>query len=148
MRSLANIEDLYEIPHHGILTRRQTCKWFKPSSKILYWPFQGGSFFCGSFIFFCLVFAMPFMHVCLYVHCGHLLGKSWSLGSRLWCLTVSLSHSHWYPGSGVVLDCIDSWSLRLYLLRNYTVIHLSRNIDFSGLGFLYDFLWFYWCYCE
>ena len=21
---------------------------------------------------------------------------------------VSLSHSHWYPGSGVVLDCIDS----------------------------------------
>ena len=24
------------------------------------------------------------------------------------CLTVSLSLSHWYPGSGVVLDCIDS----------------------------------------
>ena len=22
--------------------------------------------------------------------------------------TVSLSLSHWYPGSGVVLDCIDS----------------------------------------
>ena len=22
--------------------------------------------------------------------------------------TVSLSHSHWYPGSGVELDCIDS----------------------------------------
>ena len=30
------------------------------------------------------------------------------LGSLLWCLTVSLSLSHWYPGSGVVLDCIDS----------------------------------------
>ena len=30
------------------------------------------------------------------------------LGSRLWCLTVSLSLSHWYPGSDVVLDCIDS----------------------------------------
>ena len=25
-----------------------------------------------------------------------------------WCLTVSLSLSHWYPGSGVVLDYIDS----------------------------------------
>ena len=25
----------------------------------------------------------------------------------LWCLTVSLSLSHWYHGSGVVLDCID-----------------------------------------
>ena len=24
------------------------------------------------------------------------------------CLTVSLSLSHWYPASGVVLDCIDS----------------------------------------
>ena len=30
--------------------------------------------------------------------------------------TVSLSLSHWYPGSGVVLDCIDSWSLHPYLL--------------------------------
>ena len=30
------------------------------------------------------------------------------LGSRLWCVTVSLSLSHWCPGSGVVLDCIDS----------------------------------------
>ena len=29
-------------------------------------------------------------------------------GSRLWCLTVSLLLSNWYPGSGVVLDCIDS----------------------------------------
>ena len=26
----------------------------------------------------------------------------------VWCLTVSLSISHRYPGSGVVLDCIDS----------------------------------------
>ena len=31
-------------------------------------------------------------------------------GSRLWCLTVSLLLSHWCPGSGVVLDCIDSCS--------------------------------------
>ena len=31
-----------------------------------------------------------------------------SLGLRLWCLTVSLSLSHWYPGSGVAVDCIDS----------------------------------------
>ena len=34
-------------------------------------------------------------------------GKGRLLGSRLWCLTVSLSLFHWYPGSGVVLDCID-----------------------------------------
>ena len=49
-----------------------------------------------------------FVRICLYVLCGHLLGKDWPLGSRLWCLTVSLSLSHWHPGSGVVLDCIDS----------------------------------------
>ena len=32
--------------------------------------------------------------------------------------TVSLSLSHWYPGSGVVLDCIDFWSLHPYFLSN------------------------------
>ena len=37
--------------------------------------------------------------------------KGWPLGYRLWCLTLSLSLSHWYPGSGVVLDCINAWSL-------------------------------------
>ena len=49
-----------------------------------------------------------FVHVCLYVPCGHLPGKGGPLGSRLWCLTVSPLLSYWYPGSGVVLDCIDS----------------------------------------
>ena len=29
---------------------------------------------------------------------------------------VSLSLSHWYPGSGMVPDCIDSRSLHPYLL--------------------------------
>ena len=28
-----------------------------------------------------------FVPVCLYMPCGHLLGKGWPLGSRLWCLT-------------------------------------------------------------
>ena len=58
-------------------------------------------------MFFCSVFAMP---LCASVHvpCDHLLGKGCPFGSRLWCLTVSLSLSHWYRESGVVLDCIDS----------------------------------------
>ena len=84
---------------------------FKPSSKIFYWPFQG-----GTFMFFPSCVCYAFVRVYLYVPCGHLLGKGWPLGSRLWCLTVSLSLTHWYPGSGVVLDCIDSWSLHPYLL--------------------------------
>ena len=54
-------------------------------------------------IFVVSIFVWPF-------YTGHLLGKGWPLGSYLWCLIVSLSLSHWYLGSGVVLDCIDSWS--------------------------------------
>ena len=54
----------------------------------------------------CVCYA--FVQVCLFVPCGHLLGKGWSLDPSLWCLNVSLSLSHWYPVSGVVLDCIDS----------------------------------------
>ena len=65
-------------------------------------------FFCGSFMFlFCLVFAM---------FCARLfVCASWSpagKGLTSWLSfvvsSVSLSLSHWYPGSGVVLDCIDS----------------------------------------
>ena len=55
---------------------------------------------------FCLVFAMSLctsVYMCFVVTCWER-----ALGSRLWCLTVSLSLSQWYPGSGVVLDCIDS----------------------------------------
>ena len=52
---------------------------------------------------FGLVFAV-FVCVCLYVLCGHLLASWLSFVVS----TVSLSLSHWYPGSGVVLDCIDS----------------------------------------
>ena len=58
--------------------------------------------------FFLSCVCYVFVCVCLYVPCGHMLGKDRPLGSRLWCLTVSLSLSRWYPGSGVELDCIDS----------------------------------------
>ena len=58
--------------------------------------------------FFLSCVCYVFVRVCLYVLCGHLLGKDLPLGIRFWCLTVSLSLSHWYPGSGVVLGCIDS----------------------------------------
>ena len=44
-----------------------------------------------------------------------------------WCLTLSLSISHWYPGSGVVLDCIDSWSLHPYLLQTDILAGISSG---------------------
>ena len=64
--------------------------------------------FCGSFMFlFCLVFAM---------FCARLFmcalwspaGKGLTSWLSFVVSSVSLSLSHWYPGSGVVLDCIDS----------------------------------------
>ena len=55
--------------------------------------------------FYCLVFGMP---LCAAVYLG-LVVTFWERAglSALVC-GVSLSLSHWYPGSGVVLDCNDS----------------------------------------
>ena len=59
-------------------------------------------------MFFCLVFAMPLyasVYMCLVVTCWE---RADLLGSHLWCLTVNLLLSHWYPRSGMVLYFIDS----------------------------------------
>ena len=55
---------------------------------------------------FCLVFAMfcARLFMCFVVTCWEKL-TSWL---SFVVSSVSLSLSHWYPGSGVVLDCIDS----------------------------------------
>ena len=54
---------------------------------------------------FCLVFAMSLcasVYMCFVVTC-------WERADLLALVSgVSLSLSHWFPGSGVVLDCIDS----------------------------------------
>ena len=55
---------------------------------------------------FCLVFAMSLcasVYMCFVVTC-------WGLASWLSFVvsTMGLSLSNWYPGSGVVLGCIDS----------------------------------------
>ena len=46
---------------------------FKPSSKIFYWPFQGGTAFVDLWwFFFCLVFVMPLcasVYLCLVITC-------------------------------------------------------------------------------
>ena len=55
---------------------------------------------------FCLVFAMSLcasVYMCFVVTC-------WERADLLALV------SHWYPGSVVVLDCIDSSSLHPYLL--------------------------------
>ena len=46
-----------------------------------------------------------FFHSAYHDQLGHTGGFSWL---SFVVSSVSLSLSHWYPGSGVVLDCIDS----------------------------------------
>ena len=58
-------------------------------------------------LMFCLVFAISLcasVYMCFVVTCWERL-TSWL---SFVVSAVSLSLSHWYPGSGVVLDCIDS----------------------------------------
>ena len=84
--------------------------WFKPSSKdiftdsskavLLLWVNFAINVSCLSC---CLV--------CLLLPSCHLLGKGWHLGSRLRCFIVFCHFPMLYAMSGVVLDCIDSWSL-------------------------------------
>ena len=65
-------------------------------------------FFCGSFMFlFCLVFAMfcARLFICALWSPA---GKGLTSWLSFVVSSVSLSLSHWYSGSGVVLDCIDS----------------------------------------
>ena len=113
--------------------------WFKPSSKIFNWLFQGGTSFVDLLCFCSVLCLLCFVRVCLYVLCGHLLGKGCPLGSRLWCLTESLSLSHWYFGSGVVLDCIDSWSLRPYLLLVFKL-----NIVMAAYRHIWRHIHYWW----
>ena len=117
---------------------------FKPSSKIFYWPFQGGASFVDHLCYFCLVLLC--FHARLLMPCGHLLGKGWPLRSRLWCLIVTLSLSHWYPRSGVVLDCIYSWSLPSFLLSSKSKLKFVGSVHAKikpGLKIPSCAKWFY-----
>ena len=78
-----------------------------------------------------VLFCYAFMHACLLMPCGHLLGKGWPLGSRLQCLIVTFPPSNWYPGSGVVRDCIDSWSVPFFLLWLFYGV-ISTNFTRTG----------------
>ena len=83
---------------------------FKPSSKIFYWPFQGSTSFVDLLCFFSVL--------CLLCLCVHLficaLRSPAGKGLPSW-LSFVVSNSEFvtfplvsYPGSGVVLDCMDS----------------------------------------
>ena len=76
-------------------------------------------FFCGSFLLlmFCVCHAYLSFHCSLVVTCWERADLLTGLYVKFSCV-LSLFH-FWCSGSGVVLDCIDSWSLLSCLLCKY-----------------------------
>ena len=83
----------------------------------------------------CVCYA--FVHICLYVSCGHLLGKGWPLGSRLWVchFPIGILGQVWY----LIVSIPDLCTLTyLFLLRQglsehefygYLVYKLKKIVD-------------------
>ena len=89
--------------------------------------------YCTSFVdllCFCSVLCLLcFVRVCLYVLRGHLLGKGWPLGSRLWCLLwvchfpIGILGQVWY----LIVSIPDLCSLTYFyitLIKSY--VHCNR----------------------
>ena len=81
--------------------------------------FQGGTSFVDLLCFCSVLCLLCFVRVCALWSPA---GKGLTSWLSFVVSTVSLSLSHWYPGSGVVLNCIDSRSLHPYLLY-FTLFH-------------------------
>ena len=76
---------------------------------IIEWlTFQGGTSFV-DLLCFCSVLCLLCLFASLFI-CAlwSPAGKGLTSWLSFVVSTVSLSLSHWYPGSGVVLDCVDS----------------------------------------
>ena len=103
---------------------------FKPSSKIFYWPFQGGTSFVDLLCFCSVLCLLCFVRVCLYVLCGHLLGKGWPLGSRLWCLLwvchfpIGILGQVWYLIVSIPDLCTLTYFYLIKTVTEYVYTHV------------------------
>ena len=101
----------------------------KPSSKILYWPFQGGTSFVDLLCFCSVLCLLCFVRVCFYVLCGHLLGKGWPLGSRLWCLLwvchfpIGILGQVWYLIVSIPDLCTLTYFLHIQCIHNLVTLN-------------------------
>ena len=115
---------------------------FKPSSKIFYWPFQGGTSFVDLLCFCSVLCLLCFVRVCLYVLRGHLLGKGWPLGSRLWCLLwvchfpIGILGQVWYLIVLIPDLCKLTYFNKciygvFFIYFFFSIIHYSLKSDYS-----------------
>ena len=114
-----------------------------------FWPFQGGTSFVDLFMFFFSCVCYVFVRVCLYVLCGHLLGKGWPLGFRLRCLFVNLSSlaslCSWAQASlletklveNLRLSCDKDHILLQILFLTFKKFKSRRNQNDLELDFIY-----------
>ena len=120
---------------------------FKPSSKIFYWPFQGGTSFVDLLCFCSVLCFLCFVRVCLYVLCGHLLGKGWPLGSRLWCLLwvchfpIGILGQVWY----LIVSIPDLCTITYFSkLRNHILTYKLYGNFNTILSWNVRLLWHVW----
>ena len=105
----------------------------------LYWPFQGGTSFVDLLCFCSVLCLLCFVRVCLYVLRGHLLGKGWPLGSRLWCLLwvchfpIGILGQVWY----LIVSIPDLCNLTYFGMTVDPAPHRGNFDDYNFLILLY-----------
>ena len=123
----------------------------RPSSKIFYWPFQGGTSFVDLLCFCSVLCLLCFVRVCLYVLCGHLLGKGWPLGSRLWCLLwvchfpIGILGQVWYLIVSIPDLCTLTYSEVKSALGQLGLVQFPLlSMVMASWSLLWDFSVTYW----
>ena len=113
-----------------IRVRLAPWNWFKPSSKIFYWPFQGGISFVDDLCYICLVFVML-----LHLFIAALWLPEWK-GLTSWLLFVIfimillLSHL-------VSWDRCGTWLYQFLILAVFlTLVSLGSFSILSSSGFI------------
>ena len=96
---------------------------FKPSSKIFYWPFQGGTFFLIFYVFFCL--CLLCLCTCLFI-CALWSPAGKGLTSRLsfvvsYCRFVTFPLVSW-------VRC-GTWLYRFLILAPFLILILANHAN-------------------
>ena len=138
---------------------------FKPSSKIFYRPFQGGTSFVDLLCFFCLVFAMPLymsIYMCLVVTCweralvcGVLLWVCYfpiGILGQVWYLIVSipylctLTYMYFQKCKNQLFEEIKRFDCNFYWIEFLAIADPSSRLEkhqILDILFMTYFLWFF-----